>query len=115
MKKLLLLIFLSTILFSCSKNNMPDVPHRWQNTDIDFCLNKEANILTEIVVRETFQNWGEKTLFSFHYKGRNRAGLRKDGKNTVSFLIKWPEDIPINKVAYCKNWYDRKGNIIEWI
>jgi len=54
MKKLLLLIFLSTILFSCSKNNVTDVPHRWQNTDIDFYLNKEANPLTETIVSEPF-------------------------------------------------------------
>lgn len=70
-------------------------------------------MLTETVVRETFQKWAEKTHFNFVYRGRNRAGLKKDGKNTVSFLIKWPNSIPINKVAWCKNWYDKKGNIIE--
>lgn len=88
-------------------------PHLRQSDTIEFYLNKEANILTETVVRETFQNWAEKTHFKAVYKGRHKAGLRKDGKNTVSFLIRWPNEIPINKVAYCKNWYDRDGNIIE--
>ena len=113
MKKLLLFIILPVVFFSCLKNSTVDLPHRRMNPDIDFYLNKEANRITEIVVRETFQQWGEKTHCNFHYKGRNRAGLGKDGKNTVSFLIKWPDDIPMNKVAYCKNRYDRKGNIIE--
>ena len=113
MKKVVMLVFLTTILFSCSKKDSEVVCHRWQKLDIDFYLNKEANALTEIVVRETFQKWAEKTHFAFHYRGRNRAGLRKDGKNTVSFLIRWPEEVPINKVAYCKKWYDRKGNIVE--
>ena len=34
-------------------------------------------------------------------------------KNTVSFLVKWPDDIPGDKIAWCQNWYDRFGNIIE--
>jgi len=113
MKTVILFMILPAILFSCLKNNVAEFPHLRQAPDIDFYLNKEANQISETAVRDTFQRWGEKTRFDFHYRGRNRAGLKKDGKNTVSFLIKWPEDIPINKVAYCKNWYDRKGNIIE--
>jgi len=113
MKKLFLLIILPAVFLSCLRTNGVAVPHRRQNSDIDFYLNKEANQISEIAVRKTFQKWGEKTHFNFHYKGRNRAGLKKDGKNTVSFLIRWPENIPISKVAYCQNWYDRKGNIIE--
>jgi hypothetical protein len=69
--------------------------------------------LTETVVRETFQKWGEKTHFTFVYEGSHKAGLHKDGKNTVSFLLRWPKNIPIHHVAYCNKWYDRKGNIIE--
>ena len=80
---------------------------------IEYYLNKEANDLTEITVRETFERWGEVTHFDFVYRGRHRAGLRRDGKSTVSFLVKWPEAVPIGKVGYCKNWYNRKGDIIE--
>jgi Zn-dependent protease with chaperone function len=80
---------------------------------VEYYLNKEANDLTEITVRETFERWGEVTHFDFVYMGRHRAGLRKDGKNCVSFLVKWPPEVPIGKVGYCRNWYDRKGNIIE--
>ena len=39
--------------------------------------------------------------------------MHEDGKNTVSFLLKWPAGIPIDKVAYCKNWYNSSGKIIE--
>ncbi|HPI89871.1 MAG TPA: matrixin family metalloprotease, partial [Spirochaetota bacterium] len=106
-------LLLTISFLSCTETAPPPGPHRWQETTIGFYLNKEANLLTETVVREGFQNWGEKTHFTFVFKGRNRAGLKKDGKNTVSFLIKWPDEIPINKTAYCKTWYDRKGNIIE--
>jgi len=80
---------------------------------IGFYLNKEANMLTETVVRETFQKWGMITHFTFVYKGRHKAGLRRDGKNTVSFLLHWPEGVPIHHVAFCKNWYDKNGNITE--
>jgi len=107
----LLLIFLFPS--SCTQKAETEGPHRWQSDTIEFYLNREANLLTETVVRETFQNWGKKTHFTFVYGGRNRAGLKKDGKNTVSFLIRWPREIPIGKVAYCKTWYDRNGNIIE--
>lgn len=87
--------------------------HLRKEPRIEYYLNKEASDLTEITVRETFERWSKVTHFDFVYKGKHRAGLRKDGKNTVSFLVKWPNEIPIGHVAYCKNWYDRKGNIIE--
>jgi len=106
-------IVLTMLFFSCAESPPPPGPHRWEESTIEFYLNKEANLLTETVVREGFQNWADNTHFTFVFKGRNSAGLKKDGKNTVSFLIKWPDDIPISKTAYCKTWYDRKGNIIE--
>ena len=92
-----------------------EVKHRRKEKDINFYLNKEANELTKRAVCYTFKKWEERInyKFRFYYKGRNRAGFKKDRKNTVSFLIKWPANIPMNKVAYCKNWYDKNGNIIE--
>ena len=105
-------VVIFVVLTGCSRTS-PSGSHIRLSDTIEFYLNKEANILTETVVRETFQNWAEKTHFKAVYKGRHRAGLLKDGKNTVSFLIRWPKEIPINKVAYCMNWYDRKGNITE--
>ncbi|MDA3899822.1 MAG: matrixin family metalloprotease [Spirochaetes bacterium] len=106
------IFILGLLFFSCSENTS-DGPHIRKDPTIEFYLNKKASMLTEIVVRETFQNWADKTHFNAVYKGRHRPGLHKDSKNTISFLVKWPEEIPINKVAYCKNWYDSKGNIIE--
>jgi hypothetical protein len=87
--------------------------HLRKDTEIKYYLNQEANDLTEITVREAFEQWEKHTHFHFIYGGRNNAGLKKDGKNTVSFMLKWPEEIPISKIAYCKNWYDAQGNIIE--
>ncbi|HOO72198.1 MAG TPA: hypothetical protein PK926_10590, partial [Spirochaetota bacterium] len=73
-------LLLTISFLSCTETAPPPGPHRWQETTIGFYLNKEANLLTETVVREGFQNWGEKTHFTFVFKGRNRAGLKKDGK-----------------------------------
>lgn len=98
---------------SCSSDSPSPGPHRIKSDMVEYYLNREANILTETVVRETFEKWAEQTHISFIFKGRNRAGLNKDGKNTVSFLLRWPPDIPISKVAYCKSWYDSAGSIIE--
>jgi hypothetical protein len=103
------------LLFSCSGERTEDSSnaHTWIKTTIGYYLNKEANDLTEEVIRETFDTWSEKTHFTFVYKGRHRAGLHRDGKNTVSFLVRWPKNIPFNKVGYCLQWYDKAGHIIE--
>lgn len=111
-KKTLSGLLIYILLISCAKNSR-EIKHLWNKFKIEFYINKEANIETEEAVKKTFQNWEKLTRFKFIYNGRNKAGLRKDGKNTVSFLIKWPGNIPINKIAWCNNWYDRKGNIIE--
>lgn len=86
--------------------------HPRKDSVVEYYLNPGATDLTEVTVRETFQRWDDATHFTFIYKGRNRAGIVKDGKNTVSFLLTWPEEIPM-KTAYCRNWYNRKGEIIE--
>jgi len=108
-----LFLLVLTLLLASGCAGREEDSHTWKSADIDFYLNSQANLLTETVVRETFRNWGEHTHFDFHYRGRNRAGIRKDGKNTVSFLVRWPEDIPISKVGYCRTWYDRRGRIVE--
>jgi len=88
-------------------------PHVWRTSSIDYYLNTEATDLTETTVRETFQRWQDATHFTFTYRGRAPAGLRRDGKNTVSFLLKWPSEVPAGTIGYCKTWYDGKGNIVE--
>ncbi|MCK4799280.1 MAG: matrixin family metalloprotease [Spirochaetes bacterium] len=119
MKNIRFFLFLICLLFfSCKKNEInfnssKQKPHIRKNNNIEFYVNKKANMLTEVVVRETFQNWAKKTHFTFEYKGRNNPGLKRDNKNTISFLISWPNNIPMNKVAWCQNWYDKHGNIIE--
>jgi hypothetical protein len=80
---------------------------------ISYYLNTEASEITEEAVRQTFRNWETFTHFRFVYMGRNRAGLLRDGKNTVSFLVQWPKNLSSSKLAYCMNWYDAQGNTIE--
>jgi len=106
------------ILFFCGEqgrevDNDSGGIHLRTSQRVEYYLNMEANDQAEVAVRETFERWGEATHFDFVYKGRHRAGLHRDGKNTVSFLLRWPEEIPIGKIAYCKNWYDGTGNIVE--
>jgi len=95
----------------CSK--VTHQKHLRSEKSIDYYLNMEANSTTERAVRDTFHLWEQATHFKFNYKGRHRAGLKKDGKNTVSFLLKWPSDIPMKNVAYCRSWYSSSGEIIE--
>jgi len=101
---------------SCSGNNaadsFPDGARR-MGAQIGYHLNKEANEAAEAAVRETFRRWEGPTHFRFEYRGRAPAGLRRDGKNTVSFLTRWPAVLPKDKIAYCRNWFDRKGRIVE--
>lgn len=110
------MVFLTVLcIFSfsrCKRDTPEEVVHRWKESTVEYYLNPAANDLTEITVRETFQRWDDATHFTFVYKGRNRAGIRKDGRSTVSFMLKWPEEVPM-KIAYCWNWYDRRGNIVE--
>jgi hypothetical protein len=79
---------------------------------VQYYLNREATPLTERAVKRGFRRWAEATDFDFVYAGRHTAGLRRDGKNTVSFLLRWPEEIP-PKTAYCRNWRNRRGDIVE--
>jgi len=96
----------------CSRGPGDEI-HLRTDPVVFYYLNKEANELTETAVRKTFARWDDATHFRFVYKGRRRAGLRRDGKNTVSFLTRWPSKVPAGKVGYCKNWYNRKGEIVE--
>jgi hypothetical protein len=116
-----LLIFAVVSLFAaavcgfasgCSQDCGDEVRLRTDPT-VFYYLNKEANELTESAVKNIFAQWDEATHFSFVYMGRRRAGLRRDGKNTVSFLTRWPSKVPMGKTGYCKNWYNRKGEIVE--
>ena len=47
--------------------------HTRKYAQVDFFLNKEANNLTELVVRETFQKWGGVYPFQF-YLQRTKQG-----------------------------------------
>jgi len=86
--------------------------HKRDSPLVEYYLNAEANELTETAVRGAFARWDEATHFTFSYKGRNRAGLKRDRKNTVSFLTVWPADVA-GKTAFCRNWYDGAGSIVE--
>ncbi len=64
-------------------------------------------------IETAFDSWAAATHFNFAFAGRNHAGLNKDGRNTVSFLTNWPDDLPFGQTAWCRCWFDRRGNIIE--
>ncbi len=88
-------------------------PHRWRQTRVTYYINREANLLSETTIRLEFEEWSRRTPLTFVYGGRNWAGLHRDGRNTISFVTRWPADLPISKAAYCRCWYDRRGNIVE--
>jgi hypothetical protein len=98
-------------LLGCAPNHPPG-PHLLRSRSVSYYLNAEANEISEAAVRATFEDWSRRTPVSFAYAGRNRAGIRRDGRNTVSFMSKWPRDLP-QKTAYCKCWYDARGNTVE--
>ena len=80
---------------------------------VSYFINVEASAGTERAVRRAFDAWEASELVAFQYAGRARAGIRRDGRNTVSFLLTWPEDVPFGHIAYTAFWYDRDGRIKE--
>jgi len=80
---------------------------------IEYYLNREASLQTEKAVNTAFLLWEGSSDFRFTYSGRGKAGLKRDGRNTISFLLTWPDKAPAGKAAWCLNYYDRKGNIVE--
>lgn len=81
--------------------------------DISYFINFEASEGTERAIRRAFDAWEVSGLVTFSYAGRARAGIYKDGKNTVSFLLTWPKDIPFKHIAYTVFWHGRQGEIAE--
>jgi len=87
--------------------------HRWQSPTITYYVNVGANEQSEAAIRTVFGEWEKATRLTFTYGGRNEAGIRRDGKSTVSFVRRWSLALPQEKVSYCRCWYDQKGNIVE--
>ncbi len=102
-----------TAVTSCSQTEQAHGPHRWRQLSVTYYVNKEANILSETTIRMVFDEWSKRTPLKFVYGGRHRAGLHRDGKSTVSFVTRWPEELPISLAAYTRCWYDRQGSIVE--
>ena len=100
------------LLSSCSFAPGPG-PHRRQSKTITYYINREANQLSETAIRLEFEEWSRRTPLRFVYRGRSWAGLHRDGRNTISFVTRWPTSLPISKAAYCRCWYDRRGDIVE--
>jgi len=78
-----------------------------------YYINAEAQELSVQAINDTFRFWTESTGFRFNYGGRIRAGIRRDGRNAVSFLRKWPRRLSPSLIAYCRNWHDAHGRIVE--
>lgn len=100
-----------SVVSGCSGNQTAE--SRWTDSEIKYYINHNASDQSVRAIQTAFDSWANETHFSFEYAGRNRAGLKKDGKNTVSFLTQWPDDIPFGQTAWSRCWYDRKGRIIE--
>ncbi len=85
-----------------------------RSREVGYYLNRAATESTARAVAIAFDAWEEFAgAGPFRYAGRGTAGIRRDGRNTVSFLLNWPEDIPFGHVAYTAVWYDRHGRIVE--
>jgi predicted Zn-dependent protease len=109
--KLVLFIFIF-ILITSSFNTIHS--ERWKKTVIDYYINIKANTASEKCIRESFKKW-EKILNNkvrFFYHGRNSAGIKRDNKNTVSFITQWPLNISKSLIGYTYLWY-QKGSIVE--
>lgn len=59
-----------------------------------------------------FDHFTSFTPYKFRYAGLNDAGLKQDGKNTVSFMRSWPEHVPMSNIGFTQRWYDKNG-IVE--
>ncbi len=87
--------------------------HIRKNYRIEYYLNREASLQTEKAVNTAFLLWEDSSDFRFIYSGSGKAGLKRDGRNTISFMLTWPDEAPAGKAAWCLNYYDRNGNIVE--
>ncbi|MBI9099213.1 MAG: hypothetical protein JEY91_12080, partial [Spirochaetaceae bacterium] len=92
-------ITLVILLFStCRENKI----YAWEENHIEYYINQEANPATVKAVKYGFEIWQKEIDKTFSYVGTNIAGLKKDGKNTISFLVKWPSSVPPHHIAYCR-------------
>ncbi len=99
------------LLYGCAGNKTEN--SRWRQEEIRYYINRNANGQSVRAIEYAFDSWQNATHFTFIYAGRNDAGLKKDGKNTVSFPTSWPDDVPFGQTAWCRCWYNRKGDIVE--
>lgn len=102
------IFFFLLFCFSCQR----EIKNIRCSNRIEYYINYEASDSSRAAVVSAFSIWDESTSFNFALAGTNKAGLSHDGKNTVSFVEKWPKSLPF-VIAYCMNWYDSAGYIIE--
>ncbi|HOV15042.1 MAG TPA: matrixin family metalloprotease [Spirochaetota bacterium] len=108
-RETIFIIIIIFSFFSCVKSKID------YSKDIIYYINKEANLESENAIKNAFLII-EKVLdnqVKFVCKGRNRAGIIRDGKFTVSFLKNFPQQIPQSYIGYCNIWSDKNGNLIE--
>jgi hypothetical protein len=109
-----IICFTVVSLLSITGCSTHDGPAVWKETVIPLYLNREANSKSEECLVECIDEWNRVLdgRISFSYAGRNRAGLRRDSKNTVSFLVTWPRRVKDSYIGYAYNW-KRSGVIRE--
>ncbi|HPO49352.1 MAG TPA: matrixin family metalloprotease [Spirochaetota bacterium] len=109
MKKKIFYILSFFIFFSCGRSIIG------KNGEIGFYINSEANIESINAVKNSFSIWenAQNHKVKFTYKGRNKAGIIRDGKFTVSFLREFPKWVDQSYIGYCHKWFDKNGNLIE--
>ncbi|HNZ27148.1 MAG TPA: matrixin family metalloprotease [Spirochaetota bacterium] len=104
-----IIFFLFLLLLSCVRKE-----YKRSEEIVEYYINYEANLLSEEAIKKGFAVW-ENSIdgkIKFIYRGRNRAGIIKDGKNTVSFVKEFPATLDQKHIAYCYNWRKDK-TIIE--
>jgi hypothetical protein len=105
--------FLFIAIVACQPGQNPSPPMQcWRSEIIDYYINEEANLKSQLRIINIFDRFSIHTRMRFRFLGLNAAGLNQDGKNTVSFMRSWPENIPLSNIGYTQRWYDKTG-IVE--
>jgi hypothetical protein len=112
------ILALSAVVFAgCSRERLGPPPtgthRRSAAKPIAYFLDRSANETLELGVREAFQLWSDSTSFKFAYEGRSRLRVARDGRNAVVIMKRWPNELPIDEVAWCQLYLDASGGIEE--
>jgi hypothetical protein len=108
--------FAALALSACSRERLGPPPpgvHKRAAQAVTWYLDKRADESLELGAREGFRLWADASSFKFVYAGKASPRIVRDGRNTVVFERKWPNELPIGAAAWCQAYLDASGNIAE--